>query len=1328
MNEKKNFIKSIQLWITIIIVMIGGSIIVLDIISSSQDFNFRADQMRSDYISRQKQTIKQEVIQVADRIRHEKAQSELLTKNKIKSRVYEACAIAQHIYQQNQAIESKSKIQQMILNALRPIRFENKNGYYFAVSMDGVGQLYPVQPELEGKNLIGLQDVKGNFIIQDEINVIKKSGEGFVTDFWPKPGKDPSAAYKKISFVKYFKPLDWYFGAGLYVDDVESRIKADLLSDISRIRFGKEGYIFVNRLNGDALVSNGKLVIGTKKLWEVFNNHPEKIKNIFKKEHNAALKPGGDYIYYYLIKLTNPTKQSPKVSFIYGIPEFKWLVGAGVYLDDVETVIARMQAELTKQIKTKMLYSFLVTLSIVVFSLLLFNWLNRKLKKDFNLFISFFNRAALSDEEIDRDRIQFYELDRMAENANKMLADRKQAEKAFINAAKDWQITFNSTNDAIWIQDQESYILRCNGMTEKILQQPADKIIGKHCWEVVHGTSQPIPGCPFQRSQNSLQREMIELQIGKRWFQVTTDPILNETGGFTGAVHCIRDITEHKQMENMLRASEMQYRLLADNISDVIWTMDMEQQLTYFSPSILKFRGYTPEEALQISVENSLTPESYERAVFALMEEIACEGKPGVSPDRSITLEIEHIRKDGTTVWGELTTSFIRDEDGSPTGIIGITRDIDERKRAEKTLRENEQLIISVFESIQDGISVLEPDLTIRLVNKVMNQWYSQNLPLKGKKCYECYRNADKPCEPCPSIRCLKSGKTEWNVMPGLPGSSTEWIELFSYPIKDPDSNEITGVVEFVRDITMRKRAEEKLKESEQKYRLLAYNITDTIWVLDIDTLQFFYVSPSVSGITGYSAEETTGLYLKDILTPASMDLATKAINKQLIVDNSGMAKPLTLELEHYRKDGSTVWAEVTTRFIRNKEGRPTKIMCVTRDITERRALEAQLRQARKMESIGTLSGGIAHDFNNILSIMIGNTELALDKVPESNSVHTNLEEIKTAGLRAKNIISQLLSFSRKTEQNLKAVAIVPVIKDAIQFLRSTIPTSIAIHADIIDSGETVLADPVGLNQIIMNLCINASHAMEQAGGILTVNVKSVILENTSDKNEPDLAPGDYVTIIVSDTGQGINHKIIDRIFDPYFTTKDVGKGSGMGLAIVHGIVKNYNGSISVESEPGKGTVFSILLPKITGQPEIKTEPTMDFPTGTETILFVDDEESIMKLGPLMLEPLGYKVDATMSPANALKRFSSNPDNYDLVITDMTMPEMTGVALAEELLRIRPDIPIIICTGHSPLIDEKKAKTIGIAAFVMKPLTIQKIAKIIRQVLKKRPAHSSKSK
>lgn len=429
MRTRTSFIKLIQLWGIIFLLGIGVSIIAVDVISSYRDFNLRADQMRADYISNQKQMIKQEVSRVVNLISYEKSQSVKLTKNKIKSRVYEAYSIAQNIYQQNKTAKSKAEIQLMILDALRPIRFECGSGYYFATRLDGVEMLFADKPEVEGLNLLDVQDTHGQYVIKDMIEIVHQSGEGFYEYYWTKPdtvGDD----FKKISFIKRFEPYDWFIGTGLYVDDVQEQIQANLLSAISRIRFGKEGYIFVNRLNGDALVSNGTLFSGTKKLWEVFNRNPEKMKDIFNKEYNAALKPEGDYIYYSHIKLTTPNVESPKASFIYGILDLQWLLGAGVYLDDVEMDIASMQMKLDKQIKQKMLFSILIVMGLGGLFFLFFNWLNRGLKNDFNLFVSFFNRTVHSDEKIDREPIKFIELDQMAEYANKMLTDRKQAEGA----------------------------------------------------------------------------------------------------------------------------------------------------------------------------------------------------------------------------------------------------------------------------------------------------------------------------------------------------------------------------------------------------------------------------------------------------------------------------------------------------------------------------------------------------------------------------------------------------------------------------------------------------------------------------------------------------------------------------------------------------------------------------------------------------------------------------------------------------------------------------------------------------------------------------------
>ena len=461
MRKRASFIKLIQLWGIIFLIGIGLSIVAIDVIGSYRDFNFRADQMRTDYITHQKQIIKEEVNHVVDMILYEKAQSEMLTRKKIKSRVYEAHSIAQNIYQQNKTAKSKDEIQQMILDALRPIRFEDGSGYYFATRLDGVEMLFADKPKMEGLNLLDVQDTRGQYVIKDMIKIAEQSGEGFYEYHWTKPDSAGSD-FKKISFIKRFEPYDWFIGTGLYVDDVEGQIKANLLSTISRIRFGKEGYIFINKLNGDALVSNGKLFTGTNKLWEVFNKNPEKMKDIFEKEYNAALKPEGDYIYYSHIKLTTPNKESPKASFIYGIPDLQWLVGAGVYLDDVETDIALMQTELNIQIKAKMLYFILVVIGIVALFFLFFNWLNRGLKNDFNLFVSFFNRTAHSDDKIDRETIKFVELDQMAEYANKMLTDRKQAEEAVREAyniinrspavaflwknAEGWPVEFVSDN------------------------------------------------------------------------------------------------------------------------------------------------------------------------------------------------------------------------------------------------------------------------------------------------------------------------------------------------------------------------------------------------------------------------------------------------------------------------------------------------------------------------------------------------------------------------------------------------------------------------------------------------------------------------------------------------------------------------------------------------------------------------------------------------------------------------------------------------------------------------------------------------------------------
>ncbi|MBU0985982.1 MAG: response regulator, partial [Proteobacteria bacterium] len=389
------------------------------------------------------------------------------------------------------------------------------------------------------------------------------------------------------------------------------------------------------------------------------------------------------------------------------------------------------------------------------------------------------------------------------------------------------------------------------------------------------------------------------------------------------------------------------------------------------------------------------------------------------------------------------------------------------------------------------------------------------------------------------------------------------------------------------------------------------------------------------------------------------------------------------------------------------------------RDITREVRLENQLRQTQKMEAIGTLAGGIAHDFNNILSAVIGYTEIALQDAQASSELQKNLQQVLKAGGRAKDLVKQILAFSRQSELESKPVKVKSIIREALKLLRASLPSTIEIRQNL-QSNSAVMADSTQIHQILMNLCTNAAQAMQEKGGILDVTLTEVQLDNEFAAQYPEIAPGTFIKLTVADTGHGIFPETQDRIFDPFFTTRGKSEGTGMGLSVVHGIVQGYKGAITVTSDPGKGSIFTIFLPVIESVValEIQTEDPML--SGTERILFIDDEEFQVHLGQLMLERLGYNVVTETSSLKALELFRNSPEDFDLVVTDLTMPKMTGDKLGKEIIAIRNDIPIIILTGYSQKITQENVQDMGFKGFALKPIIMKDLAKIIREVLDQR--------
>ena len=552
-----------------------------------------------------------------------------------------------------------------------------------------------------------------------------------------------------------------------------------------------------------------------------------------------------------------------------------------------------------------------------------------------------------------------------------------------------------------------------------------------------------------------------------------------------------------------------------------------------------------------------------------------------------------------------------------------------------------------------------------------------------------------------------KTGKTLWGI-------------LTVSKIRDENSSTAYCIAQL-NDISRRVEAEKKLEAERKRLNVTLRSIGDGVITTDQNG-KVALINKVGEDLTGWRRRDALGKPLEKVFHIVDEKTRKSPENPHLEILETGSAVEPGGHTVLVSRDGVERIVEQSGAPIRDRAGNVVGVVIVFRDITERIQIESELRQAHKMESIGTLAGGIAHEFNNVMSIILGNSSLALHKLPVESPIRNNIEDINSAVMRAKDVVRQLLTFSRLTHSERETIDIGPVVKESVRLIRSSIPANIDIVDRISSKLDKVKANASQIHQVMINLCGNAADAMSERGGTLSIRLVNAQIDEAKAARLRKVAPGDYVKLAVGDTGVGMDKETMERIFEPYFTTKEFYKGTGMGLASVHGIVEQHKGAILVDSKPGKGTVFTLLFPKCEEEKPIEVPKNKKLPTGQETILVIDDEVVIMKLCKQQLERLGYRVKGTSNPLEALALFQADPNRYDLVVTDMAMPCMAGDELSAAMLKIRPDIPIILCTGFSEKISEEKALALGMASFALKPIDWEDFAVTVRKAIDKAAA------
>ena len=900
--------------------------------SSYHQINQTTELLKGKAVAEQRQELKQRVMHVANMIRHEQSLMPDLIHQEVRTRTYEAYAIMEAIYHKHKDRLTREQIAGQIRNTLRVMRYDGNRGYYFATGLDGVEQLYPPAPDLEGKNLLEKRDLNNKPVIQDMIRIIQEQGEGAYEYTWTNPD-EPHKQFKKVAYVKYFKPLNWFVGTGIYVDDIIKKLQDDLIKRIEQIKFENSSYIFVGNFNG------------------ISQTYPAKGKNMYEVQDKNGLKivqemikisqQGNGYLEYVMPPLEGQSNNH-KISFVIGIPEWQWYVGSGEFVADLDAQISTMLKQRRANLNRNMAA---ITAFLIVFlsiSAYIAHRSHLKINRIFLNFSEFFKSAATQTVRIDPEKQIFSEFEELACSANEMVEKRDLAEKELV-------------------------------------------------------------------------------------------------------------------------AEEFKFRTLFEHVPNYILILEHKN----------------------------------DQMLIADLSETAC-----------------------------LLHGYERSD------LVG------------------------------QPISVLDPN--------------------------ERAVEADDP-----RINRLMEGET------------------------------------------------------------------------------------------------------------------------------------VRFEVVHRRKDGSTFPVESLIKMVEMDKNQ--FFFAIERDLTEQKQLqrqqqelEEQVRQKYKMEAVGLMAGGIAHNFNNSLAVVLGNLEMAQRKLSQPEKVKEYLENAGKAVLTARDLIQQIMLYSRKGEHKMKAVKLHLIVEETIKMLRSTTPTTLELEYTSSEQSRnlSIYADPVQIQEVLLNLFTNAKHATDEEGQII-FTLDQVVLNQKEIPAHFNGRAGQYARLRVKDNGCGIAQDTLDKIFDPFFTTKEVDEGTGMGLSTVQGVINQHGGLIKVCSEIGSGTTFDLYFPlnESLSTENHRDDKLVESKSGSERILFVDDDPMLTDIVGQMLKELGYQFTSVSNAQEALELVSNHPQDYDLVITDQTMPGMTGKDLAQKIKENCPTLPVILCTGYSSKISEENIDQYGISAYCNKPLRLSEFSQSIRTVL-----------